>query len=450
MKRLLGLAVVLLVISCNNPSGDDEETYTVSGYVRTIDQQGIQNVFITVGGKTAISNENGFYTVSGFEDGTYTATPNKSGFTFTPASRPVVVDGENVTAIDFTGAETTTASITITSPQPGATLTIGEETVISWTASTAAVDTVDILLYKGDALHLTIAAHYYSSSKTCAWTPGESLSEGNDYSIMVRDSQHPTVNSEVILNRIRKLVPISFVSIPGGTFMMGDNDHDGDSSELPVHEVTISGFEMSITEVTQAQYVSVMGTNPSQWRGDTLPVESMNWQTAARFCNKLSEQDSLEKCYDESTWLCDYSRNGYRMPTEAEWEYACRAGTSGKFYTGVSISQDGNTSSDLDRAGWYKGNSGETTHPVGQKEPNAWGLYDMLGNVWERCNDWFALYPVTGAATNPVGPASGSLRVNRGGGYQDGAWHSRVSARGYSPMLSEDLGIRLVRHMPHD
>ena len=199
-------------------------------------------------------------------------------------------------------------------------------------------------------------------------------------------------------------ITMKLVLIRPGKFMMGspDSEEDHDFNEGPQHEVTISKpFYMGVTEVTQAQYEAVMGTNPVTddvpgFKGPTNPVDSVTWDEAVLFCRKLSAKTGKT----------------FRLPTEAEWEYACRAGTKTRFSFGDSKSVLGDYA-------WHKGNSGETTHPVGQKKPNAWGLYDMHGNVWELCADWYGEYP-KGPVTDPSGPATASgKRVQRGGGWLD-------------------------------
>ena len=176
-------------------------------------------------------------------------------------------------------------------------------------------------------------------------------------------------------------VTMKLVLIRPGKFMMYTH-----------HEVTISKpFYMGATEVTQAQYQAVMGTNPSWYKGATNPVDGVSWNDATQFCKKLSEK----------------THQIVRLPTDAEWEYACRAGAQ----TAYSFGDDPSALGDY---AWTYGNSGWKTHPVGQKKPNAWGLYDMHGNVWEWCADWFGEDP-KGAVTDPSGPATGTLRVQRGG-----------------------------------
>jgi len=218
---------------------------------------------------------------------------------------------------------------------------------------------------------------------------------------------------------------ITMIALPGGTFMMG-HDYTPDPSlsdkvnafypdEQPVHKVSVKPLQMGRTQVTQGQYKKIMDDNPSTFtESDDLPVTNLGPAEIIKFCNKLSQQEGLTPCYIEKTRECDFSKNGFRMPTEAEWEYACRAGTTTLFYTG-------NTEKDLDRAGWYLGNSGGKTHPVARKEPNAWGLYDMHGNVFEYTNDdWipamcYGRYLPEGAVK--VFNYYHSLNMTRGGGW---------------------------------
>jgi formylglycine-generating enzyme len=225
---------------------------------------------------------------------------------------------------------------------------------------------------------------------------------------------------------------IAMVSIPAGSFMMGhdyvntagkeDRVNVYCSDEQPVHRVTLSAFQIGATEITQAQYIAVIGKNPSTFNGDVnLPVTNVSADDALIFCNKLSESAGLEVCYDPKTGKCDFSKNGFRLPTEAEWEYSCRAGTHSQF-------AEGNSEKDLDRAGWYLSNSGGRTHPVAQKKPNAWGLFDMHGNVFEFCYDGYDERYTGGnytpeSVTNPKGIENFNLRIMRGGG-----WFSEPSA----------------------
>ncbi len=217
-----------------------------------------------------------------------------------------------------------------------------------------------------------------------------------------------------------------FVLIPAGEFMMGSEN--GRSDEKPVHKVTISrSFEMGKYQVTQAQWEAVMGdkwwakNNPSHFKGAKLPVESVSWDDAQEFIEKLNAKND------------GYI---YRLPTEAEWEYACRAGSTGDY------------AGDLDGMAWYDSNSANKTHPVGEKKPNAWGLHDMHGNVWEWCMDWYSSdYYSQSPSTDPSGPSTGSVRLVRGGSWSGDARDCRSANRdGCAPTIRGDnLGFRLVR-----
>jgi formylglycine-generating enzyme required for sulfatase activity len=222
----------------------------------------------------------------------------------------------------------------------------------------------------------------------------------------------------------------TFALISAGTFMMGSpTDETGRvSDEGPQHRVTISRpFYMQVTETTQGQWQKIMGRNPSNFSncGDNCPVEAVSWNDVQDFIGRLNRQEGTDR---------------YRLPTEAEWEYAARAGTTTRFYTG-------NGEEDLSRAGWYGDNSGSKTHPVGQKTPNAWGLYDMHGNVSEWVQDWKGDYPA-GSVTDPEGPSSGSYRVDRGGSWFYDARYCRSAFRDYR--IPDDrgnvlVGFRLIR-----
>ena len=236
-------------------------------------------------------------------------------------------------------------------------------------------------------------------------------------------------------------IPLKFSYIPAGTFTMGSPTTDTESSdgERPQNQVTISKpFLMLRTEVTQAQWKAVMGPNPSHFRGDERPVENVSWYEAVDFCNLLSRRDGLTAAYtiNYRTVTLNEGATGYRLPTEAEWEYACRAGTTAPRY------------GDIDAIAWHSGNSSRQTHPVGQKLPNAWNLYDMLGNVFEWNWDLFRDYP-TGNQTDPQGPTMGSARVLRGGGWYYDASSARAGNRfSYTPDKRYNaFGFRICRNL---
>lgn len=214
-------------------------------------------------------------------------------------------------------------------------------------------------------------------------------------------------------------IGMEFVLIPAGTFTMGSED------EPPVHQVTISKpFYLGRYAVTQAQWIAIMRNNPSQFRGEDHPVENVSWEDVQEFIRWLNARDGGKR---------------YRLPTEAEWEYAARAGSTTTYCFGDDEGQ-------LGAYAWYASHPGSTTHPVGQLRPNAWGLYDMHGNVHEWVQDWCGEYPAE-AVTDPQGPSVGSYRVMRGGGWTTLARHCRSAYRSNDKPDSrhKDLGFRLLK-----
>ena len=221
-----------------------------------------------------------------------------------------------------------------------------------------------------------------------------------------------------------KGVRYEMVWVEGGTFRMGATSEQGSGipdGEKPVHSVTLSGYYIGKTEVTQALWMAVMGSNPSRFKGDYLPVEQVSWDDCQEFIRKLNA----------------LTGQNFRLPTEAEWEFACRGGNNSRGYKYSG-------SNDIDNVAWYDGNSGYKTHPVATKLPNELGIYDMTGNVWEWCSDWYGDYS-SGAQTNPKGPYDGSARVYRGGSWGSRTRYFRSSSRGYyGPGDCNDyLGLRL-------
>lgn len=204
------------------------------------------------------------------------------------------------------------------------------------------------------------------------------------------------------------LTAAEMVLIKGGTFTMG-----GSADDSPKHKVQVSPFHMDKFEVTQKDYFKLIGQNPSRFKGDDLPVERVRWSDCINYCNQRSKQEGLTPCYDLKTGKCDFSANGYRLPTEAEWEYACRAGST------RDLHNKGGKKRIFDVA-WLRKNSKESTHKVGSKKPNDWGLYDMYGNVAEWCNDYYdAKYYSASPEKDPQGPEKAAKRVLRGGSWQD-------------------------------
>ncbi|MEM6298299.1 MAG: formylglycine-generating enzyme family protein, partial [Bacteroidota bacterium] len=214
------------------------------------------------------------------------------------------------------------------------------------------------------------------------------------------------------------------VYVKGGTFTMGCTSEQSncETDEKPIHQVTLSSFRMSKYEVTQALWKEVMGNNPSRFKGSNLPVEQVSWYDIQSFLQKLNQ----------------LTGKNYSLPTEAEWEFAARGGTKGRGYKYAG-------SDNISSAAWYLGNSESKMHPVGQKTPNEIGLYDMTGNAWEWCQDWYRDYS-SSSQQNPRGLDSDSYRVGRGGGWSSSARYCRVSDRYWStPSDRYDyLGFRLV------
>jgi formylglycine-generating enzyme required for sulfatase activity len=236
------------------------------------------------------------------------------------------------------------------------------------------------------------------------------------------------------------------IAVAGGTFLMGSSEGAFRQTER-VHEVSLRSFFISETEITQELYQAVMNQNPSQFKGNENPVESVSWFDAVKFCNALSEQYGLAPAYtidgDTVTWNTE--SRGFRLPTEAEWEYAARGGQSGSLgELGKAGYAGGLTAGDV---GWYGANSGRRTQPVRKKLPNELGIYDMSGNVWEWCWDWYGDYPAD-SVYNPEGLSSGRNRVFRGGAFFNPVNQLRVSFRVGNPPSSKanSVGFRIAQN----
>jgi formylglycine-generating enzyme required for sulfatase activity len=243
---------------------------------------------------------------------------------------------------------------------------------------------------------------------------------------------------------ISNSIGMKLVLIPAGEFLMGspDSDPGAKRDEKPQHWVRITQpFSLGVTPVTQSQYRAVTGTSPSHFHGsDDLPVEQVSWDDAIEFCNKLSEREGLEP-FGHLTAGVRSGGDGYRLPTEAEWEYACRAGSSNRFHFGEDEAI-------LGEYAWFAGNSESKTNPLGQKHPNPWGLYDMHGNVWEWCRDWYkADYFHESPESDPLGPLQASLRVYRGGCWGSLPRGCRAADRGRDAPADRGsgLGFRVAR-----
>jgi formylglycine-generating enzyme required for sulfatase activity len=283
-----------------------------------------------------------------------------------------------------------------------------------------------------------IDSHYYSKSYgKCYWCerasdlnfdifPGKSIAT-------VTSTPLPKVAPTPLTNfteNLPKGITLEMVGLPAGKFLMGSPDSDpyAENHEKPPHQVKVNSFAIGKYPITQAQYQAVMGNNPSHFKNNPQnPVEQVSWDDAQAFCQKLSQ----------------ITGKTYRLPTEAEWEYACRAGTTTRFYFGDNDHQLGDYA-------WYDGNSRLTTHPVGQKKPNGWGLYDMSGNVWEWCeDDWHDSYknaPDDGSAWIDNDNRSQSLKCLRGGSWFFYPYYCRSADRhwGIPDFLSYCFGFRVA------
>ena len=267
-----------------------------------------------------------------------------------------------------------------------------------------------------------------------------------------------------------KVTPGKMIRVPGGTFTMGNTrgvvDEYGDEydDELPTHSVTLNTFYIGKYLVTQAEYSQYMPSpNWDYGLGDNYPAYYVSWYAILKYCNLRSMAEGLTPCYTisgstnpdnwgevptsrNSTWdaaICNWNANGYRLPTEAEWEYAARAATNNPDYLYSG-------SDDISTVAWYWSNSGSSTHPVGTKAPNGIGTYDMSGNVWEWCWDWYSSsYYSSSPQNDPRGPESGSKRVLRGGSWYNNATSCRVANRHcnlpYHRYSYADSGFRLCR-----
>jgi formylglycine-generating enzyme required for sulfatase activity len=250
-------------------------------------------------------------------------------------------------------------------------------------------------------------------------------------------------------------IPDGFALINGGIFNMGspDSEQGRTNEEGPQHTVEISSFYMAKYPVTQAEYAEIMGTNPSNFKGARLPVEQVDWFDAIEYCNKKSKRDGLSPVYvinkSENRWTVkqEQGANGYRLPTEAQWEYACRAGTVTPFSTGANINTNqANYSGENPYDSNVQGENRRKTTPVGSFPPNPWGLYDMHRNVFEWCWDWYGIYK-SEDQTNPDGPVSGIKRVYRGGSWMSGLPHLRSAYRYSAPPSGggdSNIGFRLA------
>lgn len=308
--------------------------------------------------------------------------------------------------------------------------------------------------------------------RNVTFTPHVTLQSGQAYTVLIT-----TGVTDYALNAMAARYEWSFQTAPrrvpetvfveGGTYSRGSNaimteQYSPYPSSIvpeklcgPEHQVTVSGFHMGKYEVTveeYAEYCVAAGITQPQapFGGGTIPVTNVCWYDALRYCNWLSDVMGYERCYstaDGILYTCDFSKNGYRLPTEAEWEYACRGGSATAFANGEITHLFCDHDPKLEAMGWYCANSGGCTHPVADKSPNAWGFYDMHGNLFEWCQDWYGEYPAT-PQKDPAGPETGPGRVTRGGSWFSSAKTCRSASRFHWPPQSRTnlkmQGFRVV------
>lgn len=341
----------------------------------------------------------------------------------TPLTIDNLLEGSHTVTLSLAGYASESRNVSISKDSPAtvsATLHNGKEITISTEESGAEIfidgNSAGISLFRG---HLSFGSHSIyamlngkkSSVKTIDVSQSSSV---NSIRLSCTDDQTFTVNG----------VSFEMKKVEGGTFTMGATSEQSDpySDEKPTHRVTLSSFLIGKYEVTQELWKAVMGNNPSYFKGDNLPVEKVSWDDCQKFISRLNSLTGKR----------------FRLPTEAEWEYAARGGNKSRHYKYSG-------SDNLDAVAWYDGNSNEKTHPVGIRFSNELGLYDMSGNVWEWCQDRYGDYS-SSPQTNPTGPSSGSCRVFRGGSWFGNAGRCRMSIRGddYPGYRCYDLGFRLV------
>jgi len=383
---------------------------------------------------------------------------------------PLLAGSTTITATSTDGSKTSTCTVTV---QPNGQAS-GGMNVVQPAMKTVTITGSTFMLTSGT--NPTYTSSYSGTALSYQWyvdgieavgattatflLPTQNLGT-HILTLAVKDQSGLTYSGNLLMRVILDPLPVTMVTIIGGTYQMGSIY---DYSEKPIHTVALSSYRMSTTEITQSQYQAVMGSNPSFGNGNTdaatCPVEKVSWYDALAFCNRLSMQEGLTPVYSIggstdpavwgavptssiSTWnaaVMDTGANGYRLPTESEWEYAARGGTTTKYYWG-----DSTADATVSQYAWYTYNYSSKTHGVGQKLPNAYGLYDMSGNVWEWCWDWYGAYSIA-PPTDPVGPSSGVVRVQRGGSINYGSDYHRSAFRfGDSPFYRAGyIGFRVV------
>ncbi len=279
--------------------------------------------------------------------------------------------------------------------------------------------------------------YYYVMSKNLFISKKENV-KNNSKNILNGNNQNNKLVQKIKQQKEKKELGKDFIFVDGGTFYMGS--FNGNIDERPVHKVTLNGFYMCNHEVTQEEWETVMGNNPSYFKGESRPVETVSWIDVINYCNNRSLLEGRNPCYsfDNEIYVCDFTANGYRLPTEAEWEYAAKDGQKSQ---DKSLTKNNN----LNNFAWYNNNSEGFTHKVMQKQSNELGLYDMSGNVYEWCWDWYDNYDYKDQE-NPTGANTGKSRVVRGGSWNYSEEYCYTNIRDYeTPNLKYNyIGFRVV------
>ena len=335
-----------------------------------------------------------------------------------PSMQTISVEEDHDQTIQLTAPEPITGVLSVTSRPLAANIRIDGKDY-----GTTPRNIIDILI----GHHTIVVSKDGYAPKTEEFDIRENETQRVNVTLEKSAVESTPINNTSVGDKTFTVGGVSFTmkSVAGGTFTMGatsEQGSDAKSSEKLTHSVTLSDYYIGETEVTQALWQAVMGSNPSEFKGSNLPVETISWKDCQEFIRKLNSMTGQK----------------FRLPTEAEWEYAARGGNKSKGYKYSG-------SNNIESVAWYGGNSGYDTHPVATKQPNELGIYDMSGNVWEWCQDWYGSYS-SGSQTNPTGPSTGSCRVNRGGGWSDDARRCRVSYRSYDAPVRRDfiLGLRLA------
>ena len=430
MKRLkifrpLLFSIILFGCSKNSNSVVEQPVTTLTGIVKDFSQAPLIGVkiFTDPATDTIVTDISGQFQMQMKSGGNYKVYAQKSGYSKESATVSVQNNSTNVVSFTLRNLVTISGKVindTTATGIEGVSITLPGSANPITTSADGSFQLVDIPV---------------GMNSTVLYKIGYSYTKYNLY-------VYPDKNSGYVIS-LSLLNPIEMISVTGGTFTMGDTYGDGFLPERPAHQVTVSSFLISKFELTQKQWIQALGYNPARSWADNQPVESVSWKDAVNYCNSRSSIEGLDQCYktENGKIVCDFSQKGYRLPTEAEWEFAARGGLLSK-----NTKYSGN--SNLTEVAWFYNDADNKTHDVGLKNPNELGIYDMSGNVWEFCWDYFSdTYYSAAPQTNPTGPINSQYRSLRGGSWADDYVFNRVYYRNYygENDRGTNVGLRLVR-----